>query len=174
MSDPFIGEIQPWPLDFCPYGWLPCDGRLLTIQPYQALFSLIGVIYGGDGRNNFKLPNLIGRVVMGQGQGPGLSNRTFASTVGSPTVALTVDEIPLHSHDLQVGLKNAANATPGPSATSNVLIDPSFSGFLPPPANTALAPSVGITGLNTAHPNAQPTLALIYCIAYLGEYPMFD
>ena len=174
MSDPFVGEIQAFPIIYIPDGWLPCDGRTLPMQPYQMLFSLIGKIYGGDGTTNFKLPNLIGRVVMGQGQGPGLTPRAFASQIGDTTVALSTTQIASHSHNMQIGNKNAANATPGPSATSNVVIDPAFSGFLPPPANTELAPSIGPTGNNAAHANMQPTLALVYCIAYLGEYPYFN
>jgi len=174
MSDPFIGEIQAFPIIFIPDGWLPCDGRTLAVQLYQPLFSLIGKIYGGDGVNNFKLPNLIGRVVMGQGQGPGLTARAFASQVGASTVTLSTTQMASHSHDMQIGNKNAANATPGPSATSNVVIDPGFSGFLPPPVNTEFAPSIGPTGNNAAHGNMQPTLALVYCIAYQGEYPYFN
>lgn len=173
MSDPFIGEIQAFPYGYCPYGWLPCDGRALPIRSNEALFSLIGVTYGGDGKNTFKLPNLIGRVVMSQGQGPALTKRTFGSTVGDETVTLTIDQMPAHQHDLQLGNRNAPNATPGPSTTSDVVIDPAFSGFVSPPANTELAPSMAPTGTNAAHPNAQPTLALIYGIAVNGEYPNF-
>ena len=82
--DPFIGELQPFAFGRIPSGWLPCDGRLLQIQSNPALFSLLGTTYGGDGRNNFNLPDLRGRLAigMGQGQNPPLTNRLLAQQAG--------------------------------------------------------------------------------------------
>ena len=174
MTDSYLGEIQAFAFSYAPLNWLPCDGRLLAIQQYSALFSLIGTYYGGNGTQNFALPNLVGNVAMNQGQGPGLQPYTIGETVGETAVTLSTNEMPMHTHGLQLGNSASPNSTTGPSATSNVAIDPSFNGFVPPPATTALAMnSVNMTGNSQPHPNAQPTLAMIYCICVNGIFPSF-
>jgi microcystin-dependent protein len=175
MSDPYIGEIQAFAFGYYPKGWLPCFGQILPIQQYTPLFSLIGTFYGGDGARTFGLPNLVGKVAMSQGQGPGLGPYRVGDTAGSVSVTLQVGEMPMHTHPLQLGNKISPNATAGPQAGTGVALDPNFNGFLAPPPDTAFAPSsVGPTGGSQAHPNTQPTLAMIYCIAYEGEFPQFD
>lgn len=175
MTDSYLGEIQAFAFGFYPNNWLPCDGRPMAIQQYATLYSLIGTYYGGDGTRTFLLPNLVGHLAMNQGQGPALPSYPLGSTLGEMGVTLSINEIPSHSHGLQLGSSASPNSTPGPSATSNVAIDPNFNGFLPPPATTTLAANaVTMTGGSQPHANAQPTLAMIYCICVNGTYPSFS
>lgn len=174
MADPYLGEIQTFAFGFNPVNWLPCDGRLLSIQQYAPLYSLLGTYYGGNGTTNFGLPNLVGTVAMSQGQGLGLSMRFIGEQVGSNTENLTIPEMPMHRHVLQLAKSGASNATPGPTGSSNVAMDPTFNGFVAPPANTTFSPNaVTMTGGSQAHPNTQPTLAMIYCICTSGVFPSF-
>lgn len=174
MTDAYIGEIQAFAFGYCPQNWLPCDGRILPVQGNSTLFSLIGTYYGGNGTTNFALPNLVGRVAMSQGQGPGLQPYNVGDAPGEISVTLNVAQMPMHSHGLQLGSKGSPNGTPGPSATSNVALDPSFNGFLAPPSTTMLAINgVTMTGNSQPHPNTQPTLAMIYCICVSGIFPNF-
>ncbi|MGO4715462.1 phage tail protein [Bradyrhizobium sp. 2TAF24] len=174
MADSYVGEIQAFAFGFYPNNWLPCDGRLLSIHQYTPLYSLIGTYYGGNGTVNFALPNLVGTVAMSQGQGPALSMRVIGEQVGSNTVNLTIQEMAAHRHGLQLAKAGASGATPGPTGASNVAMDPSFNGFLPLPATTTFSPNAMTpTGGSQAHPNDQPTLAMIYCICINGVYPSF-
>lgn len=179
MSDPYIGEIQAFPFPFATGGfnsaWLPCFGQLLPLQQYTPLFALIGTYYGGNGTTNFGLPNLSGSITNSQGSGPGLQPRVLGEMLGSPTVTLTSQTMPMHRHGLQLGSKGAANAAPGPGTASNMAaIDPGFNGFVAPPANTTLAPNaMALTGQTLAHDNTQPTQAIVWCIAYSGIFPSF-
>lgn len=174
MSEPYVGEIQAFAFGFCPDKWLPCDGRPLSIQRYTPLFSLIGTYYGGDGRTTFNLPNLVGRVAVSQGQGQGLTPRVLGEQIGEATVTLLQPQMPMHTHGLQLGDRSATNGTAGPTGGSNVAIDPGFNGFVPPPANTTLAATAMVpAGSSQPHPNTQPTLAMIYCIATEGIFPSF-
>lgn len=179
MSDPFVGEIQAFTFPFAVTGfnnaWLPCGGQLLPIQRYTPLYSLIGTYYGGNGTTNFALPNLNGSIAIGQGQGPGLQNYIVGETVGSPTVTLIGDNMARHTHALQLGSNSAQGATAGPGAAgTTVAIDPQFSGFVAPPGNlTLVTNAVTMTGQNQPHDNTQPTLAIVWCIAYAGIFPSF-
>jgi microcystin-dependent protein len=167
--DPFLGELQLFGFNFCPEGFLPADGRLLSISPNTALFSLLGTFYGGDGKSTFALPDLRGRSAIGVGQGPGLSDRFQGEEGGSETVTLTLSEMPAHTHP--------AGATTLPANTS------SPQGSLPArkartqlyrsgAANTALAPdAIGIAGGSQPHENMPPYLAMTWCIAVQGVYP---
>ncbi len=94
----FIGTILPWPLNWAPVGWESCDGRLLNINQNQALFSLIGTTYGGDGRTNFALPDLRGRIPVGMGQQPGGSQFSPGNWGGAEKSILTANNMPAHSH----------------------------------------------------------------------------
>jgi microcystin-dependent protein len=180
VSDPYIGEIQAFPFAFAAQGfnqvWLPCFGQLLPIQRFTPLFALIGTAFGGNGTTNFQLPNLSGSVTNGQGTGPGLQPRVIGESIGSSTVNLTYDEMAMHSHGLQMGSSNAANATPGPGVPSTMAaIDPIFNGFVAPPGTITLAPNaMTLTGQGLPHDNTQPTQAIIWCIAYAGIFPSFN
>src|ERR1700735_274106 len=98
MANPFVGEIRIFPFNFAPVGWALCQGQLLSISQNTALFSLLGTFYGGDGRTSFALPDLRGRVPVGQGQGPGLSSYDIGEMAGGEAVTLLATQIPPHSH----------------------------------------------------------------------------
>jgi microcystin-dependent protein len=98
MAEPFLGQILLVPYNFAPKGWAFCQGQLLPIAQYTALFSLIGNTYGGDGETNFALPDLRGRVALSSGQGPGQSNYNLGQTGGAETTTLTINQMPSHSH----------------------------------------------------------------------------
>ncbi|MET0221462.1 MAG: tail fiber protein [Tardiphaga sp.] len=170
---PYVGEIQAFAFGFAPRDWLPCDGRVLPVQSNTPLFALIGALYGGNGTTNFALPNLNGRVTMNQGQGPGLPSYSAGEPVGSAEVSLSTDEMPSHVHTLQVGIRTSTNGKNQPAA-GTALMDPSFNGFVAPPAATTLAPtSVALTGGSVPHANSQPTLAIGYFICVSGIFPSF-
>src|SRR6266568_5154656 len=101
MSDPFVAEIRIFPFNFAPTGWALCNGQLLPISQNTALFSLLGTIYGGDGKSTFALPNLQGSAPLGQGQGPGLSLYDLGQSGGSQTITLLTSEMPVHNHTLR-------------------------------------------------------------------------
>src|SRR3954454_18083876 len=98
MADQYIGEIRAFAFNFAPLGWAFCEGQLLPINQNQALFSLLGTTYGGDGRTTFALPDLRGRVPISSGQGPGLQNYDLGQTGGEETVTLTGNQVGAHSH----------------------------------------------------------------------------
>ena len=103
MSEPFTAEIRIFAGNFAPRGWAFCNGQLLPIGQYTALFSLLGTIYGGDGRTSFGLPNLQGRVPMHWGTGPGLTSRRVGEVGGSESVVLTEGHLPSHTHVVRAG-----------------------------------------------------------------------
>ena len=175
MSQPFLGEIRIVAFSYPPRGWALCDGGLLAIQQYAALYSILGTTYGGNGTTNFALPNLQGRAAMHWGSGPGLSTTTIGEVQGSDTVALTSAQLPTHTHILQGGTATAPGtqlvATPSPTALlslSNPLLAyaPTASPAVPF-APQAITPSGGAQ----PHTNAQPRTALLYCIALAGIFP---
>lgn len=173
--DPFVGEIQAFAFNYPPAGWAVCDGSLIAIRSNTALFSLIGTYYGGDGSTTFALPNLMGQVAVGQGQGPGLPTYYIGQALGETAVTLSSQEMPMHTHGMQLGAASSPNATAGPSAQSNVLIDPTFNGWAPPPGNAIFAQNaIALAGSSQPHQNMQPTLALLYCIALVGNFPSFS
>ena len=172
MLDPFLGQIIATPYNFAPRGWAFCNGQILAITQNTALFSLLGTTYGGDGRSTFALPNLQGRVPIGAGQGPGLSNYELGEEAGVEGVSLTQGNNPPHSHGaLAFGRANgdtgtAANSGWARSAKSDNL-------YRSPAGGTASMAAVSTTptGTGTAHENRQPFLALKYIIALTGVYP---
>lgn len=168
MADPFVAEIRIFPFNFAPKGWAFCNGQLMPISQNTALFSLLGTIYGGDGKSNFALPNLQGSVPMFWGQGPGLSLHDIGETGGSDTVTLIQSEIPAHNHTVGVSQADALERTP-----SAQLFATGIGVGLYGPGNTtqlnpqALSPSGG----SQPHNNLQPYLTLNFCIALQGIYP---
>src|SRR5437762_13512789 len=100
MSDQFVAEIRIFPFNFPPTGWAFCDGQLMPISQNTALFSLLGTVYGGDGKSTFALPDLQGNAPLQEGQGPGLTEYFLGETTGSETISLLTSEIPLHTHTL--------------------------------------------------------------------------
>jgi microcystin-dependent protein len=162
MAEPFLSEIRIMSFGFAPKGWALCDGQLLAINQNQALFSLLGTTYGGDGRTNFALPNLQGRVPIHVGPGHPLGERG-----GEEGHTLSTAEMPMHSHSANAVNTNAsvANPTGGYLAAANAL-------YQPAPANTQLAPNtIASVGGSQAHENRQPFLTLSFAIALQGIFP---
>jgi microcystin-dependent protein len=149
--------------NFPPKGWAFCNGQLLPINQNQALFSLLGTTYGGDGRVTFGLPNLQGRAPMHFGDG-----HTLGETGGEANHTLTVAETPPHSHQV-----NVSNATTGGTASpAGAFLGGATNAYLPGTPTATLSPStVGIAGGSQQHPNQQPYLALSFCIALQGIFP---
>lgn len=169
MSDPFLGEIRIMATDFPPRGWAACNGQLMPISQNTALFSLLGVNYGGDGRTSFGLPNLQGRMPMQAGVGPGLSAHALGETGGRASVILQQSEMPAHSHQLMHSGASASTAAPGPSTgfgrTTTAQIY--AAGSTVPATPQSLAPNGG----SMPHNNLQPYLTLTFCIALQGIWP---
>lgn len=187
MSDPFVGEIRIFANIFVPDGWLLCAGQTLSIAQYQTLFMVIGNTYGGDGINNFKLPNFTGRTGIGAGQasnGRGTTTYPLGATPGEASLAMGISMLPSHTHTLEKLNPTGGNSqkTAAPTASSNLdtLTDannnaPHYANLNPPTNLVQLAESVigsiGATSAVTPHENSQPNLALFHGIAYEGVYP---
>lgn len=171
MADPFIGELKLVPYNFAPRGWAFCDGQLLAISQNDALFALIGTTYGGDGRTTFGLPDLRGRVAIHSGQGPGLANYSQGEQGGSEGVALTVGQLPEHSHALGVATP-IGDLTTSPGnvpATSPMALGYAYGEL--GPVTTMPAGTLENTGGAGPHDNMQPSLVLNYVIALEGIFP---
>jgi microcystin-dependent protein len=169
MSDQFLGEIRIFPFNFAPYGWQQCNGQILPISQYTALFSLLGTYYGGNGTSNFALPNFQGNVPVHQGTGSGLSPYVLGEAGGSPTVTLLSSEVPAHSHSFSADpnskkeLTNVTNAAPAGAGS------PAYSTAAP---NIIMAPGMLAPGAAPLpHNNMQAYLTLNFCIALQGIYP---
>ncbi len=167
MSEPFIAEVRIFAGNFAPRNWSFCDGQLLPIAQNTALFSLIGTIYGGDGRTTTALPNLKGRAPMHPGRGPGLTTRTLGQTLGSDAITLTSGHVPSHDHDLSATNSPGSSFSPGPTMT------PARSVGAAAYADTADSDGVSLdnTGSGASHNNLQPFLTMSFIIALVGTYP---
>ncbi len=162
MAEPFLSEIRIMSFGFPPKGWALCDGQLLPINQNQALFSLLGTTYGGDGRVNFGLPNLQGRVPIHMGAGHTLGERG-----GEQGHTLSISEIPTHTHTL-----NGSSANAGVNDPLNNLLASSNNIYGPAAALTSLSPtSITTVGGSQAHLNMQPFLVLNFSIALQGIFP---
>ncbi len=166
MSEPFIGQIQTFGFNFAPRGWALCDGQLLPIPQFSALFSLLGTTYGGDGRTTFGLPDLRGRVALHQGQGAGLSDRRLGQKGGTEDVTLAASQLPGHSHPLNAVAAEATSFKPAGNLLAAEVI------YGPGPSDTMLAAdAIGDTGGDQPHNNMQPYLVINWCIALTGVFP---
>jgi microcystin-dependent protein len=164
MSNPFLGQLMLVGFNFAPRGWAMCNGQLMAINQNQALFSLLGTQYGGNGVTTFALPDLRGRVSLHQGQGPGLSNQTIGEVTGSETVTLSTNQLPSHSHPL------LANAGLGSTAKPAGAVASQGGSYSPTSDGTRLADSV-TTGANQPFGIMQPYLVLNWIIALEGIFP---
>ncbi len=180
--DEYIGIIKIFGGNFAPRGWFACNGQLLSIAQYSALFSLLGTTYGGDGITTFALPNLQSRTPIGMGQGPGLSYRAQGQLGGSENNTLILPNIPPHNHPASLLVNNTdasqSTATGGVSlATPGTLAGRTFTatlGYNTATPNTALnQASVTTSPVGQGMPvnNMQPFIAMNYIICWSGIYP---
>jgi microcystin-dependent protein len=171
MSQPFIGEIRMFAGNFAPAGWMLCQGQLLPISENDALFTLLGTTYGGDGQNTFALPNLSSRVPMHQGTGPGLSTRILGESGGTESVTLTTNQIPNHSHPaLCVGGTNTGSAaSPGGNVWASQASVAVYANQ--PPADNMAPGAAAPTGGSQPHDNMIPFLPINFIISLFGIFP---
>ena len=174
MTQPFVGQIQPFANTYAPKGWAQCDGQILPIAQNAALFSLLGTYYGGNGTTTFALPDLRGRVPVHQGNFAGMSDQ-IGSSAGVTTVALNATQMPMHSHTLLGSSANAsvANPTAGDALAKAFVASGTPNNFYGPMTTPqALNPnSVAAYGQNQPHNNMQPYLAINWCISLVGIFP---
>jgi microcystin-dependent protein len=183
MSTPYIGEIKLFAGTFAPASWADCAGQLLAISQYDALYALIGTTYGGDGVTTFGLPDLRGRIPIGQGQGPGLTNRVLGQMLGTETVTVTTNEMPGHTHNALAFVTPATTENPSGAALAQTgLANPSepqvgnslfylnVNGISP---NTAALPAdtFQASGGSQPHDNMAPFLTVRYIISLYGIFP---
>jgi len=192
--DVFMGTILPFAFNFNPAGWQLCQGQIVNIQQYNALFALLGTSFGGNGTQTFGLPDLRGRTLVGQGAGPGLTPRLIGQSFGVETEVLTIAQLPAHTHTFVpngaggvVKASSKVGTQPAPSATVNTLgaaVDPSgnnstnnlYNNQAPDIALNIGAPAGGggtnsITGLGQPVNIVQPSLVVNFSIAMFGLYP---
>ncbi len=170
MSEPFVGEIRMFAGNFAPRGWAFCDGQLLAVSQNDALFSLLGTIYGGDGRTTFGLPDLRGRVPIHAGDGPGLSSRRLGAKFGTENETLTVNQLSSHTHNPW----GATDGTPANTSPLNAaLAKPTPNIFATTRNSTASMNADTITkvGGSRSHTNLMPFLCIHFIIALFGIYP---
>lgn len=173
--DPFIGETIAVGFNFCPRGWAPADGGLLQIAQNQALFSLLGTTYGGDGQTTFALPDLRGRAIVHQGQGPGLSLYTMGQTVGTTSFTLNTSTMGAHTHAGSLKVVPAAGNDGNPVRNSLAAA---------PAGKTIYSTSDPTAAMNAGDINilpaggtpqpvslTSPALTMLYCIATQGIFP---
>ena len=176
--DQFIGSIMLFAGNFAPTGYALCQGQLMSIAQNQALFSILGTTYGGDGVQTFKLPDLQGRFPVGTGQGPGLPNITLGQVGGRESVGLTLQNLPAHTHAMTVTMKcvndgRPSNDIPAGQALDNGSSVVMFSGATPdtPMAAGMATAQLGTVGGNVPIETQSPYLGLNFCIATVGAYP---
>ncbi len=173
--DPYLGELTLYPYNFCPRGWAPADGKLLSISENTALFSLYGTTFGGDGRNTFALPDLRGRTVVGTGEGPGLTNRRWGQRFGSEVTTLSEQNLPAHSHEASMIATNGSPDVPSPAGSSVAnFTGGGFNTYSTEAPNEEMAKgSVAISSTGGSQPfnNVQPSVAVQYCVAMQGVFP---
>jgi microcystin-dependent protein len=168
MPNPFLGEIRMFAGNFAPRDWASCDGQLLPIAQNSALFSILGTTYGGDGRTTFGLPDMRGRVPVGEGTGVGLAQVRLGERGGAEDVTLSAPQMPSHTHALNgsSAMGNAADAT---NAVSAVNSEMSYSTTAPDIQFNSLA--VGAAGGTTPVDLHQPFVSVNFIIALQGEFP---
>jgi microcystin-dependent protein len=175
MSTPYIGEIRMFAFGTrgAPNDWQACDGSLLPISEFDALFALLGTTYGGDGQTTFAVPDLRGRLPIHQGTGPGLGTYVLGQRAGTETVTLLGTQMAAHNHIAIASTGAASSLTPGidlmPAAVSGdnfYLTD--TNGAFPVPMSEQ---STSLAGGGQPHENCMPTLTVQFCIATAGIFP---
>lgn len=196
--DPFIGEIRPFAFGYNPVDWVVCNGQLLSIQQWTALYSILGTQFGGDGKTTFGVPDLRGLVALSTGVSAMGINYAFNTNGGSETITITSLQIPSHTHDFNgatssLGVNGEATTPTVTSYLSNLVINSGSSGVagrayqhlsVTPPThqvvplnNNTIQPAYGNLPSNSnaiSHENRAPFLAINYCICVNGVYPDFN
>jgi microcystin-dependent protein len=168
--NPYIGQITLVGFNFAPLGWAFCNGQLLPIDQNQALFQLVGTIYGGDGQTTFALPDLRSRIPLHQGQGSGTSNYTIGQTGGSENVTLTSNQIPSHTHQAQCFTGGSNSGSPVNAVWAQASNDQPYKSGTTGAANMTSG-AIGPAGGNQPHANLMAYQALNYIIALQGIFP---
>lgn len=178
MSQPFIGEIKMFGGNFAPRGYAFCDGQLLPISSNTALFSILGTIYGGDGRTTFALPDLRSRSPMHEGRGPGLPTVVLGQRTGNPTTTLLSQNLPAHGHSagtLSVSVSPASGASDEPAGNVLAGVDEDLYAPATGPLTTMGVGSIqgqtGLTGSNQSFSNQSPVTVINFIIALQGLFP---
>jgi len=173
MSDPFIGEIKIVGFSFAPSGWATCDGQLLPISQNNALFSLFGTFYGGDGRTTFGLPELRGRFPMHQGSGPGLSSRNIGAKAGAQNHSLSVANMPAHNHSGHVVASDAEGDRTDPAGAFMARPEEPVQPYAGGSGSSMAAGSIATdnAGFGTSVDHMPPFCVLNFVVALVGLYP---
>jgi microcystin-dependent protein len=167
--DPFLGEIRIFGGNFAPVGWALCEGQLLSIAQNSALFAILGTTFGGNGTTTFGLPDLRGRVPIGEGAGPGLAPYTLGQQGGTENVTLLANQLPAHTHALNAYNGAGNKATVAGSLLANGA-KPDY--YSDQPATTTLSPgAIGSAGGGAPVSIQQPYLTLTFIIALQGIFP---
>jgi microcystin-dependent protein len=178
MSTPYLGEIRCFGFNFAPYQWAQCNGQLLAITQFTALFSILGTNFGGNGTTSFGLPNLQGQIPMHWGNGTGLPPTVIGEPLGEAQVSLISSQLPSHSHTAvaaktTTGAGAERSAIPNSASYLSEAVAPDFVYNKTPPTPTlAFSPkAISVNGGNLPHENRQPYLVLNFCIALAGVFP---
>ncbi len=170
--DPYLGEISMFAGNYPPAGWAFCNGQILSISSNQALFAILGTIYGGNGVTTFALPDLRGRVVVGPGQGPGLTTYSVGQQGGVESVTLNVNQMPSHTHNVQMSVSNSAGNSATPGGRYLAASDQRNHQYTNQADGSALAGTLtNPTGASQSHENRQPFLCINFIIALQGVFP---
>jgi len=176
MNDSFIGELRPVGFGFAPKGWLLCQGQLLPVLQNQALFSLLGTTYGGNGQTTFALPDLRGRLPVGVGalSGNPSSNYVLGQMGGVESISLTTGQMPAHTHPITGTMKTAGLGDPS-NPQNNFLANDTNAQFSASPPTAAMGGGAQGTssniGGNQPHDNRQPVIGINYAICLQGYFP---
>jgi len=167
MSQPFVGQLLLVPYNFNPSGYFFCQGQLIAISEFEALFNLIGTTYGGDGQNTFALPDMRGRTAVGTGTGSTGTSYVIGERAGLEQVTLTTSQLPQHTHGFACSTAAQGSAVPNNAVPAS---GPSIYNAGVPSVNFAPG-SITMAGGNQPHSNLQPYLVLNWCIAWAGIFP---
>ena len=170
MAQPYIGEIRMFGGNFAPAGWAFCDGQTMPISENDALFTLIGTTYGGDGEETFNLPNLQSRVPIHQGTSPAFGTPYQVGEMGGvESVTLTTQQIPVHNHAVVASTSTGTSNTP----VDNIFATPTVTKLYRAgtPADPFPANVIGPSGGNQPHDNLQPYICIYYIISLFGIFP---
>ena len=169
MSTPYIGSILSVAFNFAPKNYVSCNGQIMAINSNQALFSLLGTTYGGNGVQTFALPNLQGRAAMSSGQGPGLSNYTLGQVGGEESVTLLQTQMPQHNHQCKANSGGATTKNPSGGVLCGIGM---YNTSPPDPASGSMsAAEISNAGSSQAHENRSPFLVINWIIALQGIFP---